>query len=111
MPLPVPRRGRKPQRFKAAPPTPDATARRLLPLGALAAGFGLMPLQALSQTPAPAGPAAAAPAPAGSAAVQPELQLRADQAVAYRYVAQTLADASKAGLSRIGFVSEPESSP
>ena len=50
-------------------------------------------------------------ATAGSAAVQPELQLRADQAVAYRYVAQTLADASKAGLSRIGFVSEPESSP
>ena len=50
-------------------------------------------------------------ATAGSTAVQPELQLRADQAVAYRYVAQTLADASKAGLSRIGFVSEPESSP
>lgn len=50
-------------------------------------------------------------ATAGSAAVQPELQLRADQAVAYRYVAQTLADASKAGLSRIGFVSEPETPP
>ena len=41
----------------------------------------------------------------------PELQLRADQSVAYRYVAQTLADASKAGLGRIGFVSEPETSP
>mgnify|MGYP000090060290 CR=1 FL=1 len=50
-------------------------------------------------------------ASAGSAAVQPELQLRADQAVAYRYVAQTLADASKAGLSRIGFVSEPDTTP
>lgn len=40
---------------------------------------------------------------------QPEVHLRADQAVAYRFVAQTLADASKAGLSKVGFVSEPES--
>ncbi|SHM80804.1 biopolymer transporter ExbD [Rhizobacter sp. OV335] len=39
---------------------------------------------------------------------QPEIHLRADQAVAYRYVAQTLADASKAGLTKVGFVSEPE---
>ena len=39
---------------------------------------------------------------------QPEIHLRADQGVAYRFVAQTLADASKAGLTRIGFVSEPE---
>jgi biopolymer transport protein ExbD len=39
---------------------------------------------------------------------QPEVHLRADQAVAYRVVAQTLADASRAGLTRIGFVSEPE---
>ncbi len=42
---------------------------------------------------------------------QPELHLRADQGVAYRYVAQTLADASKAGLTRIGFISESESPP
>ena len=34
--------------------------------------------------------------------------LRADQAVAYRYVAQTLADASKAGLTKVGFISEPD---
>jgi len=39
---------------------------------------------------------------------QPEVHLRADQATAYRAVAETLADASKAGLSKIGFVSEPE---
>ena len=39
---------------------------------------------------------------------QPEVHLRADQAVAYRFVAQTLADASKAGLTKVGFVSEPE---
>ncbi|MFN3861982.1 MAG: ExbD/TolR family protein [Roseateles sp.] len=39
---------------------------------------------------------------------QPEVHLRADQGVAYRAVAETLADASKAGLSRVGFVSEPE---
>jgi biopolymer transport protein ExbD len=42
---------------------------------------------------------------------QPELHLRADQGVAYRFVAQTLADASKAGLHKVGFVSEPEPRP
>ena len=40
--------------------------------------------------------------------VQPEIHLRADQDVPYRHVAQTLADASQAGLSKIGFVSQPE---
>ncbi len=44
----------------------------------------------------------------GTKQPQPEIQLRADQATAYRHVAETLADASKAGLSKIGFVSEPE---
>jgi biopolymer transport protein ExbD len=39
---------------------------------------------------------------------QPEIHLRAHESVAYRLVAQTLADASKAGLTRVGFVSEPE---
>lgn len=39
---------------------------------------------------------------------QPEIHLRADQSVAYRFVAQTLADASRAGLTRVGFISEPE---
>ena len=39
---------------------------------------------------------------------QPEVHLRADQDVAYRFVAQTLADASKAGLTKVGFISEPE---
>ena len=39
---------------------------------------------------------------------QPEVHLRADQAVAYRFVAQTLADASKAGLTKLGFISEPD---
>jgi len=39
---------------------------------------------------------------------QPEVHLRADQAVAYRFVAQTLADAAKAGLTKVGFVSDPE---
>lgn len=39
---------------------------------------------------------------------KPEVHLRADQSVAYRAVAQTLADASRAGLTKIGFVSEPE---
>jgi biopolymer transport protein ExbD len=44
----------------------------------------------------------------GRKAVQPEVHLRADQAVAYRFVAQTQADASKAGLTKIGFISEPD---
>jgi biopolymer transport protein ExbD len=39
---------------------------------------------------------------------QPEVHLRADQGTAYRHVAETLADASKAGLAKVGFVSEPE---
>jgi biopolymer transport protein ExbD len=39
---------------------------------------------------------------------QPEVYLRADQRVPYRLVAETLADASKAGLSKVGFVSTPE---
>jgi len=47
-------------------------------------------------------------AEAGAKRPQPEVYLRADQNVAYRYIAQTLADASKAGLSKVGFISEPE---
>ncbi len=47
-------------------------------------------------------------AAAGQAPVQPEIHLRADQSVAYRVVAETLADATRAGLTRIGFVSKPE---
>jgi biopolymer transport protein ExbD len=39
---------------------------------------------------------------------QPEVHLKADQSVPYRSVAQTLADASKAGLTKVGFISEPE---
>jgi biopolymer transport protein ExbD len=39
---------------------------------------------------------------------QPEVHLRADHTAAYGTVAETLADAAKAGLSKIGFVSEPE---
>ena len=38
---------------------------------------------------------------------QPEIYLRADQNVPYRYVAEMLADASKAGLSKVAFVSVP----
>lgn len=37
----------------------------------------------------------------------PEIYLRADQNVAYRYIAETLADAAKAGLGKVAFVSEP----
>ena len=38
----------------------------------------------------------------------PEIHLRADEGVSYRFVAQTLADASRAGLSKVGFVSNPD---
>jgi len=44
----------------------------------------------------------------GRKPAQPEVHLRADQEVAYKLVAQTLADAAKAGLSKVGFISEPE---
>ena len=47
----------------------------------------------------------------GTKAVQPEIHLKADQSVAYRFVARTLADASKAGLTRVGFISESEAQP
>ena len=43
----------------------------------------------------------------GAKRPQPEIYLRADQNVPYRYVAETLADASKGGLSKVVFVSEP----
>lgn len=53
-------------------------------------------------------PAVAAVLSAHIAGGWAEVHLRADQSVAYRVVAQALADASKAGLSKVGFVSEPE---
>src|SRR5476651_1433111 len=46
----------------------------------------------------------------GAAAAQkpvPEVHIRADGAVAYGKVAEVMADAAKAGLTRIGFVSDP----
>ncbi|HLS86845.1 MAG TPA: biopolymer transporter ExbD [Burkholderiales bacterium] len=38
---------------------------------------------------------------------QPEVHLRADGAVAYRRVAELMSDAASAGLTRIGFVTDP----
>ncbi|QSA96934.1 biopolymer transporter ExbD [Methylococcus sp. EFPC2] len=38
---------------------------------------------------------------------QPELHLRADKATAYQILAEVLADAASAGVTRIGFVSDP----
>jgi biopolymer transport protein ExbD len=61
--------------------------------------------------PVPRGVAQQRFAAEGRKRVQPEVHLRADQNVAYRFVAQTLADASRAGLTKVGFVSEPEASP
>jgi biopolymer transport protein ExbD len=42
---------------------------------------------------------------------QPEVHIRADGAVAYRRVAEVMADAAKAGLTRIGFVTDPRDQP
>jgi biopolymer transport protein ExbD len=39
---------------------------------------------------------------------QPEVHLRADQTTQYRAVAEVLADSARVGLTRIGFVSQPE---
>ncbi|MQY52362.1 biopolymer transporter ExbD [Rhodocyclus tenuis] len=38
---------------------------------------------------------------------QPEIHLRADRTAQYQLIAEVMADASKAGLVRIGFVSDP----
>jgi biopolymer transport protein ExbD len=46
-------------------------------------------------------------AEAGAKRPQPEVYLRADQNVPYRHVSEMLADASKADVSKVAFVSEP----
>ena len=38
---------------------------------------------------------------------QPEIQLRADKTIAYQRVAEVLSDAAKVGMTRIGFVTDP----
>ncbi|MDO4905515.1 MAG: biopolymer transporter ExbD [Lautropia sp.] len=45
---------------------------------------------------------------AGRENPQPAIHLRADEETPYRYVAQTIADASKAGLAKVGFITKPE---
>jgi len=40
---------------------------------------------------------------------QPEIHLRADGDLAYRNVAQIMSDAARAGLTRLGFVTDPKS--
>ena len=44
-------------------------------------------------------------------ALQPEVHIRADGGVAYRRVAEVMADAARAGLTRIGFVTDPRDAP
>ncbi|MFM1880907.1 MAG: hypothetical protein RLZZ344_1141 [Pseudomonadota bacterium] len=38
---------------------------------------------------------------------QPELHIRGDGEVAYRYVVSVMSEAAKAGLTRVGFITEP----
>jgi biopolymer transport protein ExbD len=47
---------------------------------------------------------------AAAASPQPELHLRADRAVRYEVVAQLMSAAQRAGLQRIGFVTDPAAS-
>jgi biopolymer transport protein ExbD len=42
---------------------------------------------------------------------RPEVHLRADGDAAYRRVAELLSDAARAGLTRIGFVTDPQGAP
>ena len=64
----------------AAATAAEATARRLLPLGALAAGFGLIPAHALAQTPPAETPAAAASSDSGArATTMPPISVKARQ--------------------------------
>lgn len=46
-------------------------------------------------------------AQAAALPTKPELRLRADGNIAYRHVASLMADAARAGLNKIGFVTEP----
>jgi biopolymer transport protein ExbD len=48
-------------------------------------------------------------AAAGKQAPAPEIHLRADRSTRYETIARVMADAQRAGLSRIGFVTLPES--
>ena len=90
-----------------------------LPKASVAAPTSRSPRRSSSRSTRPArcsGTASGSPArtpqakfaEAGQKRPQPEIYLRADQGVAYRFVAETLADASKAGLSKVAFVSDPE---
>ncbi len=47
----------------------------------------------------------------GAKPTPPEMHLRVDQSVPYRMVAETLADASRAGVSKIGFLTDPSTAP
>ena len=42
---------------------------------------------------------------------QPELHLRADGELAYKHVARLMSDAARAGLTRLGFVTDPHDTP
>ena len=48
---------------------------------------------------------------AASAMPQPELHLRADRAARYEFVARLMSAAQRAGLQRIGFITDPNAAP
>ena len=93
----MPRHSIRP-RSSPSSPLPAATPPRLLPLGALAAGFGLLSTPALAQTAAAPARAASAPASAASAA-KPETTMKA---VSVKAKAETDATSVRATSSSIG---------
>jgi biopolymer transport protein ExbD len=50
-------------------------------------------------------------AQAAARAPQPELHLRADRQTRYQIIAEVMASAQKAGLAKIGFVTDPRPAP
>ncbi|NBT34456.1 MAG: biopolymer transporter ExbD [Betaproteobacteria bacterium] len=44
---------------------------------------------------------------AASTSPQPEIHIRADENVAYKKVAQVMSESAKAGLTKIGFITDP----
>lgn len=40
---------------------------------------------------------------------QPELHVRADQQTRYEYVGRVILDAQRAGIQKVGFITEPDS--
>ena len=97
-------RGHTSPRSAARPAAGTTMAARLMPLGALAAGFGLAS-SALAQTAAPA-PAAAASAPAANAPAMQKPVVKADGQLASNLVGETVYNGTGENAENIGDVND-----